>query len=195
YLPGLGEEVVDTRFGDRRLTTAVLLRAQTPDDVGDGLLQLRIGCQGSRNQAVAVGLARREQRGEIIRVGRGQGAFLTAAQYLQQAARGYSELLPLGTGVKRSQTQRLFPEQTAGDCQAIHRPGDRVEDFGAANPPIAIDIRIGNHALIKLEIYCRASKSSPDYLIQISQRSKNLRRFQLYLIEAASPKELPAMGR
>ena len=192
-LTRLIEEGGDLFGGDGRLATAVGLRPQAGDDVGDGGLEFGIVGKGCRYQAVAVGLMRREQLRQISGIGRRQVLTIGPAEHTQQALCSQTQAHTHGIVGERRQQQRPLLEQHGRITQAGQRPVDHIENLRRANTTVIVQVDVLQHAPVQLQVVHRAGQAGPEFLVQAAQGGEVGRGFQLYLIEAAGTEEAPAM--
>src|SRR5690554_8238518 len=73
-------------------------------------------------------------------------------------------------------------------------PVHRVQDLRRTDPPIAVGIYIGQHALVQFEIAGGTGQRGPQLLVQTTQCSQVFRSFQLHLVETAGTEEFPTMS-
>ena len=192
-LARLIEESSDLLDADGRLAAAVSLRAEAGDDVGDGGLELGILGQGCRHQAVAIGLLRREQLRQIGGIARRQIVAIRPPEHAQQALGGQTQVPAHGIVSERGKLQRPVLKQHGGVTQTRQRPVHHIENFRRADTTVIVQVDVLQHAPIQLQVVHRAGQAGPEFLVKAAQRGEVGGGFQLYLVEAASTEEAPAM--
>ncbi|PRD38300.1 UNVERIFIED_CONTAM: hypothetical protein NCL1_03576 [Trichonephila clavipes] len=191
---GLGEEAIDQCLGDRGRTAAVGLAAQAGDDVLDQRLQTRIVAERGRHQAIAVGLADREQQREIVGVGGGQAVGVGTTEVAQDVTRRSQQAGAFGgVGADRRQRQAGAGEQHFGIGQVIECPAHRGQHFGHTDTTVSVTVDVAQGAGIELQTLHRAGQAGPELEVELAERAQVVDGLDADLVETAGAEEAPAV--